>query len=523
MLLLLYLTMTPLIVLYFIPIGLIAIVIIAIIRLIIRAASKDSNSQTYKPPYTPPPQNPGQYGQPNQPNTQYPPSPHSQVPPVWQNPGAYQQPDYTQQPPNTPPDYTQQTYTPPAYNQPNYQQPNYTQPNYTQPDYTQTGNYQAPGSTKRSTNIPGGYATHVPGPPPKSNAGLIAGIIIGVIVLVVGGAVALFVAKNNATGLTTSSFHLAYDNPTESTYFIILDDWDTIKVAPHTSSDNLDYTFSDDLQNFHWQMTTEDGTVIADTTLSRADVEAWHNDRTLYNYGNSLIVFNPSRSEFVYYTAWTGDEGSDYMDDIKVGDSTYFADAYITTEAFIFDQRDPDYLKALGEPGAYDSYEQTQFLVSAADFPALFSRMSGTNRPNDIFNNYRNQLLDLFTYAREEVMSNNAYDSDDVITLYDLDSVTPGPIDEYTEARDFVPAIDFVKANSRLFKATAPDQYNYIIDSADVVLKHAYVEQPRNENSYPEMKVVTYLVYHDGFFNDEPRREISYEYDRDPESGGNEY
>lgn len=510
--------MTPLIVLYFIPIGLIIVVIIAVIRLIIRASTKDNSSQTYKPPYTPPPQNPGQYGQPNQPNTQYPPSPHSQVPPAWQNPGAYQQPHYTQQPPNTPPDYTQQTYTPPDFNQPNYQQPNYQQPNYTQP-----GNYQAPGSTKRSTNIPGGYATHVPEAPKKSNARLIAGIIIGVVVLVVGVGIALLVAKNNATGLTSSMFHLAYDNPTDNTYYIILDEWDTIKVAPHTSSENLDYTYSEDLQNFHWQMTTEDGKVIADTTVSRDEIERWEMDRLAYSSHNSLIIFNPSLSEFVYYTSWYDDEGTDYMDTLKIGDNKYFADAYITTNAFIFDQRDPEYMKSLSEASSYDSYEEAQFLVSAADFPALYARKNGANGPNDIFNNYRDQLLDLFTYAREEVMSNNAYDADDVVTLYDLDSVTPGPIDEYTQPGDFIPAIDFVKANSKLFKATAPEQYYYIIDSADVVLKHSYVEKPRNESGYPEMHMVSYNVYHDGFFNDEPRREVSYEYDRDPQTAEAEY
>jgi len=510
--------MTPLIILsYGFPIITVVFLVIALIRLIVRLANKDSSSsQTYKPPYTPPPQNPGQYGQPNPGNNPYtnpPPPPPGMPQQPWQNPGTYQQPNYTQTP-NTPP-----AYVPPDFKQPNYQQPDYTQGTYQQP-----GMNQPPGGPLRSTSIPGGYATQIPDTPKKSRAGLIAGIIIGVVVLVIGGVIVLVMAKNNGGGgLTTSSFNLAYENPTENTYYIILDEWDTIKVDPYTSSDNLDYTFRRDLTQFHWKMTTQDGKVIADTTVSRNDVEQWQSERTAYSYINSLIIFNPSRTEFVYYTAWYDEEGTDYMDDFKVGDSTYYADAYVVNDAFIFDQRDPEYITELSEAKTHSAVEQNQFLVSAADFAVLYKKLNGENSHQDLFENYRDELKDLFTYAREEVMANNAYDADDVIVLYDLDSVTPAYVDENTTPNDFVPAIDFVKKHAKLFKATAPDQYNYIIDSADAVLKHSYTVITRGENPYPEMKFVSYTVFRDGLFDDEPRREVSYTYDRDLETGGISY
>jgi hypothetical protein len=518
--------MTPLIILgFYFPVITVVFLIIALIRLIVRLSNKGNSSQTYKPPYTPPPQNPGQYGNQNPANNPYtnPPPPGMPQQP-WQNPGqnpvqnpgTYQQPNYTNTP-NTPP-----TYIPPDFKQPNYQQPDYTQGNFQQPDYSQ-GTYQQLGAPKRSTNI-GAYATQIPEAPKKSRAGLIAGIIIGVVVLVIGSVIAIVVTKKNGGGgLTSSSFHLGYENPTDNTYYLILDEWDTIKVDPHTSSDNLDYTFRKDLKQFHWQMTTEDGKVIADTSLSRSDVEEWDSNRSAYTYINSLIIFNPSRTEFVYYTAWYDEEGTDYMDYFKVGDSTFYADAYVVNDAFIFDQRDPEYITALSDAKTHSTEEQNQFLVNAGDFAVLYKKLNSSSSQNDLFENYRNELLDLFTYAREEVMANNAYDADDVIILYDLDSMTPGPVDEYTTPNDFVSSIEFVKDHARLFKATAPDQYNYIIDSADVLLKHSYTVIARDENQYPEMKFISYSVFRDGLFDDEPRRETLYSYDRDLETGGISY
>lgn len=501
--------MTPLVVLYIIPIGLIAFAIIAIIRLIIRASNKGNNSSnTYQAPYTPPPQNPGQYGQQNPGQNPYTNQPTNAQQPPWQNPGTYQQPNYTQQP-NTPPDYTQQTYTPPDYTKPNYQQPNYTQPDYSQGNFQQT-----PGGAKRSTSIPGGYATQIPDAPKKSNTTVIVVAIIIAVVVLLGGFIAFAVSSKNGGGaLTSSSFALAYENPTDNTYYIILDDWDTIKVEPHTASNELDYTFRKDLENFHWVMTTEGGDVIADTTVSRRDVEQWQNDRTSYTYINSLIIFNPSRSEFVYYTAWYDDIGIDYMDSVAIGDTTYFADAYSTTAAFIFDERDPEYIKELSEASNYGS-DQNQFLVSAADFAVLFQKLNG-NTQYEVFENYREQLLELYTVANDEIMANNKYDADDLNTVYDLANVTPAAVSQNTEARDFVPAIDFVKDHTLLFKATAPDQFQYIVDSADVVLKHSYTPQDRNEG-YAELRQISYSVIRDGLFDDQPRREIYYEYDRDP-------
>ncbi len=502
--------MTPLVVLYIIPIGLIAFAIIAIIRLIIRASSKSNESQTYKPPYTPPPQYPGQYGQQNPGQNPYGNPPQNTQQPPWQNPGTHQQPNYTQQP-NTPPDYTQQTYTPPDYTKPNYQQPNYTQPDYTQGNYQQT-----PGNPKRSTSIPGGYATQIADAPKKNNTTVIVtSIIIGVVVLI-GGFIAFAVSSKNGGGaLTSSSFVLAYENPTDNTYYIILDDWDTILVSPHTASNELDYTFRQDQVNFHWVMTNENGDVIADTTLVRSDVEMWDYERSTYSYVNSLIIFNPSRSEFVYFTSWNDEMGNDYMDSIAIGGSTYFADAYITNAAFIFDERDPEYIKELAE-SSFD--DQNQYLVSAADFAALFPKVTG-NTQYDLFESYRNMLLEMYDVANAEVMASSDYDANDLQTVYDLGYKIPESVTDVTQARDFIPAIDFVKDHERLFKATAPDEFKYIIDSADVVLNHTYSTVQNTAGGYPELHQISYNVIRGGLFDDEPRREISYEYDRDPQTG----
>lgn len=517
--------MTPLIVLIYLPIFTIVLVIVAIIRLIIRVSSKSSSSQNTQ--YRPPQQNPGPYGQPNtgpygQPNPnpnnpQFPP-PVNPNPQPWQNPGTPQQPDYTQ------PNYNQPDYTKPNYTQPNYTQPNYTQPDYTQPNYQSGIPPTPPGTTKRSTNIPQGYATQIPEAPKSSKKTLIIVFsIIGVVAIAAGiFATIIFKRSGSNSTLVSADFELAYENPTDNSYLIILDDWDTIKVEPHSASVELDYTFKRDQTEFHWKMTTDDGTLIADTTVKAADLEAWKDQRYASGYyDQGMILLNPSRTQFVYYTAWFDQVGTEYMEDTKVGDSTFFADARVTTSAFIIDERDPQYVTALKDASPYSTSQQNQFLVNQYDFVVLYNKLNTEDDPYTIMEDYRTALTDLFEVSREEVLVNNAYDADDIVTLYDLDSLIPSEVDQYTEPRDFVDAIEFVKDHKSLFRATAREQYDYVVDSADVVLKHAYTEHDR-DMQYAPMKYVTYAVRREGIFADEPRREMVYDTDRD-ESDANYY
>jgi hypothetical protein len=511
--------MTSLVALYIIPIGLIAIVIIAIIRLIIRAAnSGNSNNTTNYTNYRQPPNtghpgqtgqpgqyNPGQnpYGQnPNPYNTNQNPFPNPAdpnfpppTPQTWQNPGTYQQPDYTQQNPNQP------SYKPSTYNEP--------------------GTYN-PQGTVRSTSIGNtNYSTHVgsPADQSKSPALKIILIIVGVVVLL-GAGIAYVAYQRNEGGasLTSSNFRLAYDNPTENTYYIVLDDWDTIKVEPYTSTEDLDYTHRRDLTVHHWQMLDSDQKIIADTTVTKEEMEEWESERTAMSWNYSTVIFNPSGTEYVYYNSWFDEIGLDYMDDFTVGDSSYFADAYVVNDKFIFDGRDPEFQTDLDAASTTSDYQQQQFLINRYDFVSLYNKLNSENPQEEIMEEYLYQLQDLYEVAKEEVMYSSSYDADDLLYCYSLDSMTPGWISDDTEPRDFIPAIEFVKEHASLFKATARTQYDYIIDSADVLLKHAYTVTDRPEE-FMKMTVISYVVYTEGLFNDEGRREESWTYERNTETG----
>ena len=221
----------------------------------------------------------------------------------------------------------------------------------------------------------------------------------------------------------------------------------------------------------------------------------------------------------MYYSAWFAGIGVDYSDSVKIGDSIYFVDAWVTSAPFIFDAREADYETGIDEiNSSYSTPDQQQFLVSAADFPVLLSRLGQHSPRFKKMEEFRRKLVELFEVSREEILANSAYDSDDVTTVYDLDSLTPLPVDQYTEPRDFIPAIEFVKENKSLFKATAFSEYKYVTDSADALLKHAYVEQDRPQN-YPQLRYITYSVYKDGIFSDVPRREAVYDTERDENDG----
>lgn len=474
--------MTPNIILVSgIPIAVIVLVIVGIIRLIIRLSKNKSNdnptttSSNYQPPQNynqgnSPASNPyGQQGPYNQPGSNYPPS-NPNVPPTYQSPG---------------------TYTPPNYMQPGQNPQN-------------TG--------RRSTQIPSTaqYATYMQDQPKNPNrAGLIIGIIVGVVALFLAGGWFVYSKANSAAKLTTSNFKLAYENPTDESYTIILDDWDTIKVDPHTASTDLDYTYDMKQDSFHWKMVSSDGTVIADTFGLRDDLETFYYDQLDKGYSTTpTILLNPSRTEYVFWTLWYGDEGTDYCEDMVIGDSTYWIDAYVVNAAVIFDVRDPETASDLGEAKKYSSETQAQFLVNVSDFGILYERIySDVNDQLDIFNDYRNLMIELYNAAYDKIREDGDPSYDEQKILDEFDAVIPPSVNEYTVPRDFVDAIDYVQTEPDFFQEADREKYNSIVDSADVILKHAYSEQPRTA-TFPEMTYLSYYVIQEGFWNDIPRREM---------------
>lgn len=509
--------MIPLLTLYFIPVGLIAIVIIAVIRLIIRASQGSNTNGNYtkynhpsgtgqQKPYNQNQQNP--YNQQQNPYTQQQ-NPYTQKqtpadpnnPQTWQNP--YQQPDYTQT-----------NYTQPNYTQPNYQQPTYTPPTYHSPGIP-------PETAKRSTTIQSNYATHVGAPPQKKrNVALI--VILSVVGAIAIGAAAVgylvYQKTSGAGSLVGEGFRLAYENPTENTYYLVLDGWDTIKVEPFTNTEDLDYKHRRDLTTFHWQMLDADRKVIADTTVSQEEMQSWVYDRSLTYYGYSTVLFNPSRTQYVYYTTWEDEElGENYMDEVKIGDKTYHVDAYTTHSAFIFDGRDPEFSTDI-EHSSYSTLPQNQFLLSSYDFEVFYRGNAPDNKQHNMMEDFRAQLVQLFEVARAEVLVNNAYEVDDVTTCYALDSLTPSTVGRYTTPADFIPAIDFVTAHSKLFKATGRKHYNYVVDNSETLLKHSYVETDRAPG-FIKMTRISYMVHKEGLMDDQPGRSSYFEEPRNTTDG----
>lgn len=477
------------------PIFAIAFIIFAIVRFIVRAVKKSNNDQTYTPP--PPP---------SQPYNQHGPQG------TFQNPG--QNPYHgTQQPPvNAPNPYqqSQPTSQPQTY-QPANQSQTYSKPNY--------GNNPAPSSTqqRRSTVIPGTYATYMDEQPKRNNTGIVVVILIAVAALIAGAVVFL---ANTSVGasMKKSEFILAYQNPSDAAYWIVLDDWDTIKVEPHTATVNLEYAFDENSDTLHWKMLEENGRVVADTFVLKAAIIDWQTTEQSRPYAKTpTILLNPSRSEFVFWTVWYDDSNSDEVRELKIGDSTYFLDATATRNPFIFDTRDPQFATELDMAVASSNDEQAQFLISVNDVPALYAKLYASGQQAEVFTDYQRSLRALFTEVHHAVMENDRYSADDVTKAYVLDSLTPYTIDASTEPRDFLPVINYLREEEALFKSAAPSRYHAVMDSADIVLKHAYAEQPRT--SYPPLRYVSYVVSLGSMLDGKPQRETGYESERNTESG----
>ena len=338
--------------------------------------------------------------------------------------------------------------------------------------------------------------------------------IIGVVVLLIGGIAYVAYQRSSGGGsLTGTTFYLAYDNPTENTYYIVLDEWDTVKVNPFTTCSDMDYKHRRDVTTYNWKILDDQYNLIADTSVTDDEVNRWMSDRTAYSWATSTVLFNPSRTQYVYYTRWYDEEGADYMGDVEVGDTTLYFDGYTVSDAFIFDERDTEFQTEMENAAHTSSLDQNQFLVNRYDFVVLYNKFNYDNPQQQMMEDYHYMLSELFENAREEVLANSRYGVEDVTTCYDLDSLTPYEVTSTTEPRDFIDAIEFVKENSSLFRSAAPDEYNWVVDSADVLLKRSYTQNaPMLE--YMDMTIVSYYVEGKGFLGDQLVREESYSYER---------
>ncbi|HTF05921.1 MAG TPA: hypothetical protein VK826_17955, partial [Bacteroidia bacterium] len=358
-------------------------------------------------------------------------------------------------------------------------------------------------------------------PKKKRNTTLIVVLVVAILAILAGAAIPTltYMHDHNESGLTTSNFTLAYENPTDKEFVIILDDWDTIKVAPYSASENLEYTIRRDQQTLHWKMLDASGKTIADTTVEKDAITSWFYDNGWADkYDEGKILLNPSRSQFVTYTVWLLEDGKDYAQDVVIGDSTYSVDAIVTTSAFIFDVRTPDEITSLDGSNPYGSLERNQYLVSARDFMVLYKNLSGNDGPIAKFRAYKDHLDELVALSRAELLSSSNTSYQDEQKVDELDNLIPY-VTASTVPRDFVPAIDYVRAHTTFFSDLNYKQYKIVDDSADTVLKNAYGVKPRPE-SFPALHYLSFSVERNGLMGDEAHRKIDYELDRDEEGGG---
>jgi hypothetical protein len=525
--------MTSLVILsgvYF-PVFTVIFLIVAVIRLIVRLSNRDSSSSTnYKSTYKPPVPPPGQ----NQ-NTGA-----NQFPNTGNNPYQQQGNNPYQQPGNNP-------YQAPGTNNP-YQAPNpnpYQAPNPNPYQNAGPNPYQTPGpnpyqtpgqgspyqqptygtqtsstDTHRSTAIPGQqqYNPYVPAPK-KPNTGLILGIVGGVVALFIGFGVIMYIRTQRSQNLVRSHVTLSYENPTNVSYTIILDGWDSIKVAPYSGSTDIDYTYREDQDTVHWKMVSETGDVTLDTVMQKSDLEAWYNERESKGDYTANILLNPSGSEYVFWTLWYGSAGDDYLDVVELDDSTYFIDAYVVTDPIIYDERNSSYKTDLDDAKQYSSDDEAEFLVNAADFRVLYDRIYLDDEKYDVFNRYRNTLIRLYNAGVDHSNYSSTTDYSEQSILSSFDLKIPSSIDENTTASDFVSAIDYFRSQETYFKGVDRDLYRYADDSATFVLDGDFNDSKETVSEYHEMHYVTYDVDHTGFWNDIPKRSVSYEMDRETSSG----
>ncbi|SNY49499.1 hypothetical protein [Paractinoplanes atraurantiacus] len=134
-----------------------------------------------QPPYQP---YPGQQPPADAPGS-VPPAPTYPPTTAYPAPGQPPQPDYTQ------PQYGQPQYGQPQYGQPQYGQPQYGQPDPTQPQYGPPGDYTQPQY---------GQPGYPPAPPQKPKSKVLPIVLTAiaiVLVLCVGGSVAIYLVANN--------------------------------------------------------------------------------------------------------------------------------------------------------------------------------------------------------------------------------------------------------------------------------------------------------------------------------------
>ncbi len=469
----------------FIPMLVIALVVYAIRSIVAKKRNKDQNNQPptstnqYTQNYTPP-----SYNQQDSPQQPYNP-----------NPGAYQQSDYSSQ-------------NPTPYSQP-----------YTNPAQPQNSRPQ------RNTAIPNDFSDYTSGVPKKKrNVGVIIAIIFGaIIVLLVGGLFAFsYLRSSSDSKLKSADFNLAFQNPTENEFRIVLDDWDTIQVAAFSASTDIAYTYREAQTSFHWKILDSKNKIIADTTLTNDEIQDYFqlDGREEWDYTKRTILLNPSQSDFIFWTIWYGEEGNDTTL-ITVGDSTFLVDAYVVSSAFIFDARESTYKTDLENASRFSELDKNQFLLSTLDFAVLYDNLFSGENFTSRFNNYRNTLIELFNSSRLVVLAQSNQSNDEIDKLNMLESLIPPSINAETRAGDFVAAIEYVRTESDLFKRLSEDNCDLVLDSADVILKQSYVSTSRLLPFAP-LHFVNYYIERNGFWNDEPKREILMQWDRN-EQGGRTY
>lgn len=439
----------------------------------------------------------------------------------------YQQPPTTDQysqnytpPPNTQQDSSQQPYNP---NTQSYQQPNYTSQNptpYSQP-YTNATQPQN-SRPQRNTAIPNDFSNYTSGVPKKTrNVGVIIAIIFGaLVVILVGGLFAFsYLRSNSDTKLKSADFNLAFQNPTENEFRIVLDDWDTIQVAAFSASTDIAYTYREAQTSFHWKILDSKNKVVADTTLTHDEIQDYFqlDGREEWDYTKRTILLNPSQSDFIFWTIWYGEEGNDTTL-ITVGDSTFLVDAYVVSSPFIFDARESTYKTDLENASRFSELDKNQFLLSTLDFAVLYDNLFSGENFTSRFNNYRNTLIELFNSSRLVVLAQSNQSNDEIDKLNMLESLIPPSINAETRGTDFKDVIEYVRTEEELFNRLSEDNYNLVLDSADLILKQSYTSTSRQKPFAP-LHFTDYYISRNGIWSDEPKREILTSWDRNAEGG----
>jgi len=427
---------------------------------------------------------------------------------------AYQQ-NYT--PPQT--GNPQQPYSPPT---PQAYQQNYTPPQgsyHTNPYGTPENQFNK--SPNRNTAIPNSYQTHVGDTPPKKrNVWLIVGIVGGVILALGVGAAAYIGYRHDhgETGLTGADFNLIYDNPTDQSYTLILDDWDTIAVGPYSSTSTLDYTYRRNQTKFHWKVLDKYNKLIGDTTVNLDDINIYFttDGRDEWAPYKRTILINPSRSNYMFWTVSFGEyAGENDTTEFIIQDSVYYLTASVTNSLFILDSRSTLYRADLETASRFSELDFNEYFISQRDFVVLYEHIFPGHDHLSRFNDYRNTMIDLYNSAHDELDGQASPKQSEIDIVNGFGDLIPSSINDKTVARDFVAAIDFVKNEEEFFSGIDRYNCNMVLDSSEVILKKTHSDD-KVLPSFEPLHYVEYFIQRNGFWDDQPKRVIESKWDRTP-------